>query len=134
MSQIEKDRRYTREHEWALVDEDHPNVVIVGITDYAQDKLGDIVMVELPTVGDKIEQDETCGTVESPKSVSDLFAPVTGKVVEVNEALTDSPELVNEDCYDEGWLFKVELADKSELDDLMDAREYEAFLNSLDED
>lgn len=120
-----EDLKYTKEHEWVRV---KGNVAIVGITDWAQDQLGDIVFVELPDEGEEIEKADTFGVVESTKSVSDLYVPVSGKVVEVNDPLLDSPEIVNEDCYGEGWMIKVEIQDKADLDDLMSAEEYEAFI------
>ena len=125
------DCRYTKEHEWARLDKG--SVVVIGITDYAQQKLGDVVYVELPKEGDEITKDDSFGFVESTKSVSDLFAPVSGRVVDVNDALLDSPEIVNEDPYDEGWMVKVELDDPEELDGLMTAAEYEEMIGELEE-
>ena len=121
---IPTDRRYTKEHEWAVVDGD---VMTVGITDYAQDSLGEIVFVELPEVGAEFSLGDTFGVVESVKAASDLFAPVSGEVIEVNDALTDTPEVVNEDPYDAAWMIKVKLADPGEVDDLMDAAAYAAY-------
>ena len=120
-----EDLKYTKEHEWVRV---KGNVAIVGITDWAQDQLGDVVFVELPDEGEEIEKADTFGVVESTKSVSDLYVPVSGKVVEVNDPLLDSPEIINEDCYGEGWMIKVEIEDKAELNDLMSAEEYEAYI------
>jgi glycine cleavage system H protein len=114
--------KYSKEHEWVAVEE---SVATIGITDYAQDRLGEIVYVELPAVGDKISKDDPFGVVESVKAVSDIYAPVSGTVVEVNEDLPQSPETVNEDPYGDGWLVKVKVSDSSELDDLMDGEEYE---------
>ena len=133
MARIEEDRRYTNDHEWALVDPDDDQVVIVGVTDYAQEHLGDIVMVELPEVGEEIQQGEAFGSVESPKSVSDLFAPVSGEVIDVNAQLEDTPETVNADCYGEGWLVKVRMGRPEDLEDLMDAPAYAAYLETLEE-
>ena len=118
---IPDDLLYTEEHEWVRVD---GNVATIGITDYAQSELGDIVYVELPNVGDKTKQMEPFGTIEAVKAVSDLYAPLTGKVVEVNEALADSPDLVNKDPYGEGWMIRVEMADPSELEKLLSADDY----------
>lgn len=119
--------KYTKEHEWAKVD---GNRVVVGITDYAQEELGDIVFVELPEVGTELEQSETFGVVESVKTVSDLFAPVSGEVVEVNESLADEPDLINADPYGEGWMLAVEMSDPSELHDLISAEEYALYVQA----
>lgn len=116
---------YSKEHEWLLIE---GNVATIGISDFAQDQLGDIVMVELPEIGQAIGKDEAFGVVESVKSVSDVFAPVAGKIVEVNTVLEDSPNLVNEDCYGEGWIVKMEVSDISHLKELLDASSYEKFL------
>ncbi len=124
------DRKYTKEHEWVKLDED---LAIVGITGYAQEQLGDIVYVELPQPGDTLSQFESFGIIESVKAASDLFAPIGGDVVAVNEELVDRPELVNEDPYGDGWLLKVNPADKSEMDGLMTAEEYETHLKTLEE-
>ncbi len=117
--------RYTKEHEWARVD---GKIVTIGITRFAIEQLGDITQVDLPKEGETITKDQVFGSVESVKAVSDLFAPVTGKVVKVNDPLGDSPEYVNEEPYDEGWMVQVELADTNELAGLMDQLQYEAFL------
>ncbi|MBW2976193.1 glycine cleavage system protein GcvH [Candidatus Woesearchaeota archaeon] len=117
-----KDLKYTREHEWIRVDGD---VGVVGITDFAQNALTDIVFVELPEIGKKVEQSKTAATIESVKSVSDIYAPVSGEIAGANKKLADNPELVNKDPYGEGWIFKVKIADKSELDKLMPVGEYE---------
>jgi glycine cleavage system H protein len=127
---VPEDLKYTREHEWARV---KGNRVTVGITDFAQDQLGDVVFVELPTVGDEVKKGEAFGVVESTKAVSDLFAPVGGKVVEVNDPLTDAPEALNEDPYEEGWLVVVELADPKDLSDLLDAPAYRKFVEEEQE-
>ena len=118
--------RYTREHEWIRVLEEGRGRV--GITHHAQDELGDVVFVELPRTGDELGGDDVFGTVESVKAVSDLYSPVSGTVTEVNESLEDQPELVNDDPYGEGWMIQVELGDPAELDGLMSAREYAAYL------
>jgi glycine cleavage system H protein len=117
--------RYTKEHEWVKLQED---IAIVGITDYAQSELGDIVFVELPSVGKEVKQMEPFGIIEAVKAVSDLFSPVTGKVIEVNSALDDDPMVINRDPYGEGWMIKVELSDKSQLDDLLDATSYKGII------
>jgi glycine cleavage system H protein len=117
-----KDLRYTKEHEWVRVEGD---LATVGITDFAAHQLGDIVFVELPEVGRKLTQFSSAGVIESVKAVSDLFAPVGGEVVETNPELTSRPELVNEDPLGEGWMVKIKLADKSQLDALLDGPAYE---------
>ncbi|GAB7094107.1 glycine cleavage system protein GcvH [Halolamina litorea] len=117
---VPDDRKYLASHEWATTDEP----TRVGISDFAQDELGDVVFVELPDEGDTITHDEAFGVVESIKAVSDLYAPVSGEVVAVNEKLRDQPELVNEDPYGDGWLLEIEPSDESEFEDLMDADEY----------
>ncbi|MBU6080429.1 MULTISPECIES: glycine cleavage system protein GcvH [Allobacillus] len=119
---LPKDLRYSKEHEWV---KDEDGKVRIGITEFAQDELGDIVFVELPEVGDELELDEPFGSVESVKTVSELYAPVSGKVVEVNEELEDSPELVNESPYEGAWMVVVELDDSSQLEELMDADAYQ---------
>ncbi len=130
MVEIPEVLKYTKEHEWVRVEDD---IVIIGITDYAQDALGEIVYIELPSEGDEITRGEPFGAVESTKSVSDLYAPISGEVVEVNEALLDSPEAINEDPYGEGWMVKVKPYDTSELDDLMDSDEYTEFIEKQSE-
>ncbi len=117
--------KYSKEHEWVATEE---TVATVGITDYAQDQLGEIVYVELPAVGDKISKDDAFGVVESVKAVSDIYAPVSGTVVEVNQELPESPEMINEDPYGDGWLVKVKVSDPAELDDLLDHDEYEELI------
>ncbi len=119
------DRKYSAEHEWLRVE---GNRAVVGITDYAQDALGDVVYVELPSVGLAVIAHASIAEIESTKSVSEIYSPVTGSVVEVNGALEDTPEAVNEDPYGRGWIFAVELADPAEVDDLMDAAAYEALI------
>jgi glycine cleavage system H protein len=122
---IPSELKYSREHEWIRQE---GNLVTLGITDYAQEELGDIVNVELPDEGDEIHKDEAFGAVESVKASSEVFSPVSGKIVEVNEPLLDAPEMINEDPYDEGWMVKVELSDSSELDELMDAAGYVQYI------
>lgn len=121
---VPENLKYTKEHEWVEIKE---NIATIGITDFAQEQLGDIVLVELPEVGSSVEKEAVLGVVESVKSVSDIFAPLAGKVVAVNEALNDNPELVNEGCYGDGWYVKLEInpADASEL---LDASAYQALL------
>jgi glycine cleavage system H protein len=123
MSVVPPDLRYTREHEWTKVEGDR---VRVGITDYAQEQLGDVVFVELPAVGAKVRSSDPFGTVESVKAVSELFSPFSGEVVEVNEVLLDKPELVNADPYGEGWMTVLRPSDQAELERLLSADEYEA--------
>ena len=118
--------RYTAEHEWVAAESD--DVVRIGITAYAQDALGDVVYVSLPAVGDTLEAGAACGEVESTKSVSDIYAPLAGEVVEVNAALDSSPELVNTDPYGQGWMYAVKLADAGALEGLLDVEAYRAQL------
>ena len=118
------DRKYSKEHEWVKVESG--DVALVGITHFAQDQLGDIVFVYFPDDLENLEQFKSFGEIESPKAVSELFAPVSGKVVEVNAELQDRPELVNEEPYEAGWMLKVQLSDLSEMDNLMSADQYEA--------
>ena len=129
--ELPEDLRYTREHEWISL---QGEVATVGITDHAQEQLGDVVYVELPGVGDAVAKTEAFGVVESTKAVSDVYAPVSGEVVEVNDDLTDNPELVNEDPYGDGWLVKIRVSDASELGDLLSADEYRAFLEAPEEE
>ena len=126
-----KELRYSREHEWVAVEE---NIATIGITDYAQDQLGDIVYVELPEVGTQVTKDEAFGVVESVKAVSDIYAPVSGTVTEVNVGLPDSPETINEDPYGDAWMIRVEMSDPEELEDLMKAAEYKKFVEEEKEE
>lgn len=123
MAIVKDDRKYAESHEWAKVDGD---IATIGISDYAQHALGDVVFVDLPEVGDEVEAGEDFGAVESVKAASDLLSPVSGEVVEINEALEDAPELINADAY-ANWIIKVRLSDPGELDALMDAAAYEEF-------
>jgi len=125
--EIPEELRFTEDHEWVLVEED---VVTVGITDFAQESLGDIVFVELPNVGTKVEAGKAFGVVESVKAVSDVYAPVSGQIVEINEELPDAPEVINTSPYEDGWMVKIKLEDSSELDELMDADAYQEFLEN----
>ncbi len=122
---IPAELRYTKEHEWIRVEGD---VAYVGITDYAQSELGEIVFVDITTEGETVNQDEVFGSVEAVKTVSDLNMPVTGEVLEVNEAINDQPELVNNDPYGEGWMIKISVANPAELDTLLDADGYQALI------
>ena len=130
MSNIPVELKYAKSHEWARINDD--GSVTVGISDTAQDQLGDMVFIEVPEVGQTVTAEEACAVVESVKAASDVYAPVSGEIVEVNEDLADSPETVNNDAYGEGWIFRLEPADAGELDALMDADAYEAFLASED--
>ncbi len=123
---IPDDLKYTREHEWVRDNAD--GTATIGVTDFAQGELGDVVFVELEEVGFECKQDEEFGTVEAVKTVSDLFAPVSGEIAEVNEKLEDDPELVNDDPYGDGWMIKIEMNDDSELGDLMSAEEYQEII------
>lgn len=122
---LPQDLKYSEDHEWIKVE---GNTVTIGITDFAQSELGDIVFVELPEEGDDISKGDSFGSVESVKTVSELYAPVSGSIVAVNEDLDDSPELVNENPYEGAWMLKVELSDESELDNLLDAAGYQAVI------
>ena len=124
MSEILNELKYCSSHEWVSSVDD--GVVTIGITDHAQDQLGDLVFVELPEIGQVLELKGECAVVESVKAASDIYSPVSGEVAEINEALMDSPELVNEDPYGDGWLFKIRVTDETELDDLLDADGYRA--------
>lgn len=118
--------KYTKEHEWIRLEGD---VAYVGITDYAQEQLGDIVFVDIPTEGETLVADEVFGTIEVVKTISDLFLPVTGEILEQNEALADQPELVNQDPYGEGWLIKIKPTADADFDSLLDAEAYRALIN-----
>ncbi|MEQ5222778.1 glycine cleavage system protein GcvH [Providencia alcalifaciens] len=122
MSNAPKELRYTREHEW-LRDEGNGEFT-VGITEHAQETLGDMVFVDLPNVGDVVSAGDDCAVVESVKAASDIYAPISGKIIAVNDALSDSPELVNESPYQEGWIFRIKMTDDSQLADLIDAQGY----------
>ncbi|MEE8573970.1 MAG: glycine cleavage system protein GcvH [Thermodesulfobacteriota bacterium] len=120
-----EDLKYTKEHEWIMPGEEY---VTVGITDYAQDSLGDIVYLELPEEGSQVVKDETFGVVESVKAVSDLYSPLSGTVIEVNDVLVDSPEVINEEPYSEAWMIKIQLSAPGEMDELISADEYQKFI------
>ena len=123
---LPNDLKYTKEHEWVRIDD---NILTVGITDHAQSELGDIIFIEFPELNQMISKDEPFGTIEAVKTVADLFGPVSGKVIEINEALEDSPDLVNSDCYGQGWIVKITYTDHSQLDDLLDSEKYKEMIN-----
>jgi len=122
-----EDLKYTEEHEWILVEEE---LATVGITDFAQDQLGDVVFVELPEVGTQVLAGKAFGVVESVKAVSDIYAPLSGEVVEVNEELVDNPETINTSPYEDGWMIKIQFSDPSEVNELLDADTYQGLLES----
>jgi len=124
------DRRYTETHEWVKIEN---GLAVVGISDHAQEALGDITFVELPENDHEVEQEEECGVIESVKAASDIYAPISGKIVEVNEALDGTPETINDDPYGEGWIFKVANFDEKQVEEMLDAADYEA-LQEEDED
>ena len=124
---IPKELKYTKDHEWISLD---GQIATVGITDFAQRELGDIVYVEVETVGEALEADDVFGTVEAVKTVSDLFLPVSGKVIEINESLEDSPELINEDPYEKGWIIRMEIENLEELKDLLDSESYKKLIGA----
>ena len=122
MSEIPNELKYSKEHEWIRLDDE--GTAVIGITEHAQELLGDMVYVELPEVGDNVATGDESGVVESVKAASDIYAPISGEIVEVNEELADSPENVNSEPYDSGWLYKMTVANESDLDDLLTADEY----------
>ena len=117
--------KYTKEHEWLRVEND---VAVIGITDYAQEQLGDVVYVELPEVGSQVTQFEACGTIESVKTVSDVYAPISGEIVKINEALDETPELINNEPYGAGWIIEIKLEDSKEIENLLSAESYETLI------
>ena len=119
--EIKDNLKYTKDHEWVMLD---GKVATVGFTDFAQSELGDIVYIEVDTVDEELNKDEVFGTVEAVKTVSDLFLPMSGKIIEFNESLNDNPEKVNDSPYDEGWIIKVEITNPAELDELLDSKTY----------
>ena len=123
--EIPEGLKYSKEHEWVLVE---GQSATIGITEYAQEELGDIVFVELPEIGEKVVKDDPFGAVESVKAVSDVYAPVSGSVLEINDVLPDNPETINDDPYGDGWMIRVELSDLDDLKDLMDADEYAEYV------
>ena len=127
MANVPEDLQYSKDHEWVRVEGD---VAVVGITDYAQNSLGDVVYVELPKPGEKFEAHESFGSVESVKAVSEIFTPVSGEVVEVNESLHDEPEKVNQNPYGDGWMIRIRMSNSGEVDSLLSAAEYEDFTSA----
>src|SRR5215468_2964804 len=125
-----KDLKYTKEHEWARID---GKIVTVGITKYAAEQLGDITQVDLPKEGETVRKNDVLGTVESVKAVSDIYAPISGKIVKVNTPLGDTPEYLSDDPYDEGWMVQIEVANEAELGELLDAKGYEEFVSEQEE-
>jgi len=126
-----EDLKYSKTHEWVKLEAD--NQAVIGITDFAQHELGDIVYIELPEVDDRVEKDSALGVIESTKATEDIYSPLSGSVIEVNTPLIDSPELMNEDPYGDAWLIRIELTDESELIDLMSAAQYKKFIASISE-
>ncbi|MBI44763.1 MAG: glycine cleavage system protein H [Candidatus Marinimicrobia bacterium] len=127
-----KDLKYTKEHEWLKLEDPSLKTsknAYVGITDFAQGELGDVVFVELPNIDDEFSQNDVFGTIEAVKTLADLYIPVSAKIIEINEALEDQPELVNSDPYNEGWIVKIELSDSSELDSLLDLDSYNELIS-----
>ncbi len=123
---VPKDLKYTKDHEWVKIEGD---IAIIGITDFAQGELGDIVYVEVDTLDETLQKEEVFGTVEAVKTVSDLFMPLSGEILEFNESLETNPEKVNEDPYNEGWMIKMKVSDLSEMDDLLSAEDYQNTIN-----
>ncbi|HIG42229.1 MAG: glycine cleavage system protein GcvH [bacterium] len=130
MAEFPGELRYAQSHEWARMEDD--GTITVGISDHAQDSLGDVVFVELPEVGTDVEAQGEAGVVESVKAASDIYAPVSGTIVAINEALEDAPEIVNESPFDKGWFFKLQPGDKTELESLLDANAYQEFCEQED--
>ena len=129
--QVPSDNLYTKNHEWVSVKD---NIAVIGITDFAQDKLGDIIFVELPNMDIDVEREEAFAVVESTKNASDIYSPLDGKVIEINEALEDSPETINEDPFGDGWICKLEIGDDGQLSDLMTADEYQDYIEKSEEE
>lgn len=129
MSQLPSDLKYASTHEWARLEGD---IVTVGITDHAQDALGDVVYVELPDIGDKLHAGDEAGVVESVKAASDIYSPVSGEVIAINEELVDAPETINRDAYNDGWFYKLRITDPAELENLLDAEAYRSALEDGD--
>ena len=119
--EIKSELKYTKDHEWVLIDD---KIATVGITDYAQSELGDIVYVEVETLGENLKKEEVFGSVEAVKTVSDLFLPISGKIIEINSNIEDNPEIINEDPYGDGWIVKIEIDDLEEVEDLLDSESY----------
>ena len=123
---LPNDLKYTKEHEWVKVE---GNNIFIGITDYAQSELGDIVFVELPNIGDSFDKDEAMGTIEAVKTVADIFCPIGGEIIEVNQEIENSPELVNTSPYNDGWLIKLKMAENTSLDGLLSSDEYKEIIS-----
>ena len=124
---IQENLKYTKDHEWLRVE---GNEAFIGVTDYAQSELGDIVFIEVETIGETLDKEETFGTIEAVKTVSDMFMPVTGEILEFNEELESTPELINQDPYGKGWIVKIKLSNPAELNELMDAAAYKALIGA----
>ncbi len=131
MSDIPGELKYTKSHEWVRVNDD--GSATIGITDHAQDLMGDMVYVELPEIGDSLETGKECAVVESVKAASDVYAPLAGEILEVNETISESPEVINQDPYVAGWMFRLQLSNNEALDALLDAKAYEEIINSTDQ-
>jgi len=129
--EIPKDLKYTNEHEWARIEGD---IATVGITDYAQESLGDVVYIETPEIGTEVKKGEEFGSIESVKAVSDVFSPISGEIIEVNEELADHPEYINQSPYDKGWIVKIKISNPEEADELMDSTKYEEFVKKESEE
>lgn len=123
---IPENLRYTKEHEWAKMEND---MVLIGITDYAQNELGDIVFVELPKIGDTAESMKPCGSIEAVKSVSDIYAPVSGEIIEINQELESNPQLINQDPYNKGWIVKIKMSNPQEWDQLLSPKDYKDLIS-----
>jgi glycine cleavage system H protein len=126
--EVEKDLLYTKDHEWVNLED---NIATIGISDYAQSALGDITFIELPAIDDEVEQFGECASIESVKAASDIYSPMSGKIIEVNSDLNEKPGLINKSCYEKGWIAKVEITDADECSNLMTADEYRSFLISI---
>ena len=129
--EIPKELRYTDEHEWAKIED---GIAIVGITDYAQESLGDVVYVETPEIGTQVSKGGELGSIESVKAVSDVYSPVSGEVIEVNEELSDHPEYINQSPYEKGWIVKIKISNPEEYEELMDSEKYEEFVKKVSEE
>ena len=129
--EVPENLRYTSKHEWMKLENE--KIAIVGITDYAQKLLKEVVYVELPEEGKKVVKDESCATVESVKSVSDIFSPISGEISEINKVLENEPELINNSPYEQGWLYRLRIDNKKELDELMDSDQYKKYIDKLSE-
>jgi len=126
-----EDLKFSKDHEWVKSEGD---IATLGITDYAQKELGDVVYVELPTVGDKVKKGDACSNIESVKAVSDIYSPISGEIVEVNSTLEDKPENINQDPYGDGWIFKIKMKNNQELDDLINNKKYNEYIEGISEE